>query len=87
MIFRLLVLLLLVCFCPLPASARFYYKDFRDVAHLRSLGSARQQMMIALAAYASYVINATQFVLKLRAARRDERIVLSSAPYISGSEA
>jgi 3-vinyl bacteriochlorophyllide hydratase len=30
----------------------------------------RQQMMLALAAYASYVINATQFVLKLRAARR-----------------
>jgi 3-vinyl bacteriochlorophyllide hydratase len=27
------------------------------------------QMMIALAAYAAYVINATQFVLKLRAAR------------------
>jgi 3-vinyl bacteriochlorophyllide hydratase len=57
------------------------------VALFTGLGSARQQMMIALAAYASYVINATQFVLKLRAARRDERIVLSSAPYISGSEA
>jgi 3-vinyl bacteriochlorophyllide hydratase len=31
---------------------------------------ARGQMLLALAAYASYVINATQFVLKLRAARR-----------------
>ena len=31
-----------------------------------------QLMMLALAAYASYVINATQFVMKLRAARRDE---------------
>jgi 3-vinyl bacteriochlorophyllide hydratase len=31
--------------------------------------SARGQMAIALAAYAAYVINATQFVLKLRAAR------------------
>jgi 3-vinyl bacteriochlorophyllide hydratase len=30
---------------------------------------ARGQMMIALAAYGAYAINATQFVLKLRAAR------------------
>jgi 3-vinyl bacteriochlorophyllide hydratase len=30
---------------------------------------ARSQMAIALAAYAAYIINATQFVLKLRAAR------------------
>jgi len=29
----------------------------------------RQQMLIALAAYATYLINATQFLLKLRAAR------------------
>ena len=33
---------------------------------------ARQQMYLALAAYASYVINATQFILKLRAARLDQ---------------
>ncbi len=31
--------------------------------------SARQMMFLAIAAYAAYVINATQFVLKLRAAR------------------
>jgi 3-vinyl bacteriochlorophyllide hydratase len=31
---------------------------------------ARGQMLLALAAYASYCINATQFVLKLRAARK-----------------
>jgi len=31
-----------------------------------------QQMALALAAYAVYVINATQFLLKLRAARREE---------------
>jgi 3-vinyl bacteriochlorophyllide hydratase len=31
----------------------------------------RQQMVLALAAYASYVVNATQFLLKLRAARRE----------------
>jgi len=30
----------------------------------------RGQMLLALAAYATYVINAAQFVLKLRAARR-----------------
>lgn len=33
------------------------------------LGSARQQMLIAMAAYAVYVVNASQFLLKLRAAR------------------
>ncbi len=32
----------------------------------------RGQMLLALAAYASYVINATQFILKLRAARLDQ---------------
>jgi 3-vinyl bacteriochlorophyllide hydratase len=31
--------------------------------------SNTQQLWLALAAYAAYVINATQFVLKLRAAR------------------
>jgi len=33
------------------------------------LGDARAQMWLALVAYATYVINATQFLLKLRAAR------------------
>ncbi|MEQ1682827.1 MAG: 2-vinyl bacteriochlorophyllide hydratase [Burkholderiaceae bacterium] len=32
----------------------------------------REQMYLALAAYATYVINATQFILKLRAARLDQ---------------
>jgi 3-vinyl bacteriochlorophyllide hydratase len=31
--------------------------------------SPRAQMVLALAAYAAYVVNATQFLLKLRAAR------------------
>ena len=31
-----------------------------------------QQMLVLLAAYASYVVNATQFVLKLRSARRQQ---------------
>ena len=34
--------------------------------------SPHGQMALALAAYAAYVINAAQFLLKLRAARRDE---------------
>ena len=32
----------------------------------------RAQMLLALAAYASYVVNAVQFLLKLRAARLSE---------------
>jgi 3-vinyl bacteriochlorophyllide hydratase len=36
--------------------------------------SVNQQMALALAAYASYAINATQFILKLRAARLDTRV-------------
>jgi len=38
-------------------------------AVLFNLGTAEQQLMIALAAYVTYVINAGQFLLKLRAAR------------------
>ena len=42
-------------------------------AYLVALGTGlldpRQQMLLALAAYATYVINAGQFLLKLRAAR------------------
>jgi 3-vinyl bacteriochlorophyllide hydratase len=37
----------------------------------------RQQMLLALAAYASYVINAGQFVLKLRSARLDAALTLA----------
>ncbi|WP_425328488.1 2-vinyl bacteriochlorophyllide hydratase [Rhodopseudomonas palustris] len=51
------------------------------------LGDPRQQMLVALAAYATYVVNATQFVLKLRAARRDERLAAEGAAHISGSRA
>jgi 3-vinyl bacteriochlorophyllide hydratase len=55
------------------------------VALFAGIGDPHQQMLLALAAYASYFVNATQFVLKLRAARRDER--LAPAPSISGSHA
>ena len=56
------------------------------VALFAGLGDPRQQMLIALAAYAAYVINATQFVLKLRAARRDEReaLQIASSPSSGG---
>lgn len=39
-----------------------------------ALLAPREQMFLALAAYATYVINAAQFLLKLRAARREARI-------------
>jgi 3-vinyl bacteriochlorophyllide hydratase len=48
-------------------------------AVLIGLGDPRQQMLLALAAYATYVVNATQFVLKLRAARLDERSASAAA--------
>ncbi|MEL7029908.1 MAG: 2-vinyl bacteriochlorophyllide hydratase [Pseudomonadota bacterium] len=38
-------------------------------ALLWNIGSVQQQMWLALAAYAAYVVNAGQFILKLRAAR------------------
>lgn len=40
---------------------------------------ARGQLWLALAAYAAYVINAAQFILKLRAARRGEGLVAEPA--------
>ena len=44
------------------------------VAVFSGVVDAERQMWLALAAYASYLINATQFVLKLRAARRQETL-------------
>jgi 3-vinyl bacteriochlorophyllide hydratase len=57
------------------------------IALFAGLGTPRQQMLLALAAYASYFVNATQFILKLRAARRDERIALSVVSADIGSRA
>jgi 3-vinyl bacteriochlorophyllide hydratase len=45
--------------------------------------TVNQQMYLALAAYASYAINATQFLLKLRAARlqsADQRVSRIASP-------
>ena len=61
-------------------AAPFWWEDFFSmfvialhtvylVALVFDLGNAQGRMLIALAAYATYAINATQFVLKLRAAR------------------
>ncbi len=64
-------------------AAAFFWEDVFSIlvlalhtaylaAIIGGVGSARQQMMLVLAAYASYAINATQFLLKLRAARLQE---------------
>jgi 3-vinyl bacteriochlorophyllide hydratase len=67
----------------------FFWEDFVSMfvlaLHTLYLGAllfgslhARYQMYIALLAYSAYVINATQFIVKLRHAR------LESAPAVSG---
>jgi 3-vinyl bacteriochlorophyllide hydratase len=46
-----------------------------------------QQMFLALLAYASYVVNAAQFLLKLRAARLEQPAqVYPSAPALEAAE-
>ena len=45
----------------------------------RVRSTPREQMLLALAAYATYVVNATQFLLKLRAARLADASAPSSA--------
>lgn len=45
----------------------------------------RGQMFLALAAYAAYVINATQFLLKLRAARLAQPAATEAAPATLGA--
>jgi 3-vinyl bacteriochlorophyllide hydratase len=52
-------------------------------AVLFGIGEAQGQMLLALAAYAAYLINATQFVLKLRAARLQE----ARSPALGGMRA
>ena len=49
------------------------------VAMFNGLLSGHQLMYLALAAYATYVINAGQFILKLRAARLDQEARLRAA--------
>ena len=76
----------------------FYWEDLFSMlvlalhtAYLAALAfgwlDARSLMIIALAAYASYAINATQFVLKLRAARLQSSLSErpSSRPRLEGA--
>jgi 3-vinyl bacteriochlorophyllide hydratase len=51
-----------------------------------NIGSPQQQMILVLAAYASYAINATQFLLKLRAARLQDRAARSSHLAVEGAK-
>ena len=76
----------------------FYWEDLFSMlvlalhtAYLAALAfgwlDARSLMILALAAYASYAINATQFVLKLRAARLQSSFSerRSSGPRLEGA--
>lgn len=49
--------------------------------------SVQQQMCLALAAYASYVINAAQFILKLRAARLQQHTEQAARPPLQEARA
>ena len=56
------------------------------VAMFNGLLSSRELMYLALAAYATYAINAGQFILKLRAARLDhEEKLRAAAPALRSS--
>lgn len=56
-------------------------------ALLGGLLTPHQQIWLALAAYAAYVINAGQFVLKLRAARRDsDNDAITAAPHFEAAK-
>lgn len=46
---------------------------------LFGLGTVEQRMLVALAAYATYVVNAAQFLLKLRAARLEAQSLAGAA--------
>lgn len=55
------------------------------VALVTGLLEPRAQMYLALAAYASYVINATQFLVKFRAARRGSVRPAAAALGVAGA--
>lgn len=69
----------------------FYWEDVVSMlviglhtAYMIALATAaftpEQRLLLALAAYASYAVNATQFLLKLRAARLQTAVASVSAP-------
>jgi 3-vinyl bacteriochlorophyllide hydratase len=79
-------------------AAAFFWEDFVSMfvlaIHTAYIGAllfgslhARYQMYIALLAYSAYVLNATQFVLKLRAARLETARCAAAAPRAEASSA
>jgi 3-vinyl bacteriochlorophyllide hydratase len=73
----------------------FWWEDFFSMfvialhtAYLGALvldiGTPQLRMTIALAAYATYAINATQFLLKLRAARLQAAGLSATAQMVAG---
>ena len=49
-------------------------------------GTPTEQMWVALAAYASYVVNALQFLLKFQAARQTSAADLGASPKMMGAQ-
>ena len=49
-------------------------------------GTPTEQMWVALAAYASYVVNALQFLLKFQAARHTSAADLGASPTVMGAQ-
>ena len=49
-------------------------------------GTPTEQMWVALAAYASYVVNALQFLLKFEAARQTSAADLGASPKVMGAQ-
>ena len=55
------------------------------VMWLANWGTPTEQMWVALAAYASYVVNALQFLLKFQAAKQTSTAEVHSRPRVLGS--
>jgi 3-vinyl bacteriochlorophyllide hydratase len=77
-------------------AAAFFWEDFVSmfvlILHTAYIGAllfgtlhARYQMYIALLAYSAYLINATQFLIKLRAARLEAGPVSAEGRGLSGA--
>ena len=56
------------------------------VMWLAGWGTPTEQMWVALAAYASYVVNALQFLLKFQAARQTSGIYPGATPSVMGAQ-
>jgi len=56
------------------------------VVWLAGWGTPTEQMWVALAAYASYVVNALQFLLKFQAAKQTSAIDPGAKPSVMGAQ-